>query len=103
MLRASCYHLLFLGCGGCLQSVVEAKNTKSLRQYLFGESTTVYSYYYSVFHTMQLLLVSANPHLYEFGILTVWCAMFVCIIITSIPFTIDQIFIKEEEYRITPK
>ena len=51
----------------------------------------------------QLLLVSANPHLYGFGILTVWCAMFVCIIITSIPFTIDQIFIKEEEYRITPK
>ena len=51
----------------------------------------------------QLLLVSANPHLYGFGILTVWCAMFVCIIITSIPFTIDQIFIKEEEYRISPK
>ena len=51
----------------------------------------------------QILLVSANPHLYGFGILTVWCAMFVCIIITSIPFTIDQIFIKEEEYRITPK
>ena len=51
----------------------------------------------------QLLLVSANPHLYGFAILTVWCAMFVCIIITSIPFTIDQIFIKDEEYRITPK
>ena len=51
----------------------------------------------------QLLLVSVNPHLYGFGILTAWCAMFVCIIITSIPFTIDQIFIKEEEYRITPK
>ena len=51
----------------------------------------------------QLLLVSTNPHLYGFGILTVWCAMFVCIIVTSIPFTIDQIFIKEEEYRITPK
>ena len=51
----------------------------------------------------QLLLVSANPHLYGFAILTVWCAMFVCIIITSIPFTIDQIFIKKEEYRITPK
>ena len=52
---------------------------------------------------VQLLLVSVNPHLYGFGILTVWCAMFVCIIVTSIPFTIDQIFIKEEEYRITPK
>ena len=51
----------------------------------------------------QLLLVSVNPHLYGFGILTVWCAMFVCIIITTIPFTIDQIFIKEEEYRITQK
>ena len=51
----------------------------------------------------QVLLVSANPHLYGFGILTVWCAMFVCIIVTSIPFTIDQIFIKEVEYRITPK
>ena len=51
----------------------------------------------------QLLLVSANPHLYGFAILTVWCAMFACIIVTSIPFTIDQIFIKEEEYRITPK
>ena len=51
----------------------------------------------------QLLLVSVNPHLYGFGILTVWCAMFVCIIVASFPFTIDQIFIKEEEYRITPK
>ena len=51
----------------------------------------------------QLLLVSANPHLYGFTIVTVWCAMFVCIIITSIPFTIDQIFNKEEEYRIKPK
>ena len=51
----------------------------------------------------QILLVGVNPHLYGFGILTVWCAMFVCIIITSIPFTIDQIFIKDEEYRITPK
>ena len=51
----------------------------------------------------QLLLVSANPHFYGFAILTVWCAMFVCIIVTSIPFTIDQIFIKEEGYRITPK
>ena len=50
----------------------------------------------------QLLLVSVIPHLYGFGILTMWCAMFVCIVVTSIPFTIDQIFIKEEEYRITP-
>ena len=51
----------------------------------------------------QFLLVSVNPHLYGFAILTVWCAMFVCLIVLSIPFTIDQIFIKEEEYRITPK
>ena len=51
----------------------------------------------------QLLLVSANPHLYGFGILTMWCGIFVCIIVTAIPFTIDQIFIKDEEYRITPK
>ena len=51
----------------------------------------------------QFLLVSANPHLYGFAILTVWCAMFICIVVTSIPFTIDQIFIKEVEYRITPK
>ena len=51
----------------------------------------------------QLLLVSANPHLHGFAILTVWCAMFVCILTISIPFTIDQIFIKEENYRITPK
>ena len=51
----------------------------------------------------QALMVSANPHLYGFGILTVWCSMFVCIILTSIPFTIDQIFINEAEYKITPK
>ena len=51
----------------------------------------------------QFLLISANPHLYGFAILTVWCAMFVCIIVTTVPFTMDQIFIKEEEYRITPK
>ena len=51
----------------------------------------------------QVLLVSANPHLYGFGIITVWCVMFLCIIITDIFYTIDQIFMKEEEYRITPK
>ena len=59
--------------------------------------------FFSLCLLFQVLLVSANPHLYGFGILTVWCAMLVCIILTSIPFTIDQIFIKEEEYRITPK
>ena len=51
----------------------------------------------------QVLLVSTNPHLYGFGILTVWCAMFVCVILASIPFTIDQIFMRGEENRITPK
>ena len=55
------------------------------------------------FLPFQLLLVSINPHLYGIAILTVWYAMFVCIIVTSIPFTIDQVFIKGEEYRITPK
>ena len=59
--------------------------------------------FFSLCLLLQVLLVSTNPHLYVFAILTVWCAMFVCIIVTSIPFTIDQIFIKEEEYRITPK
>ena len=52
---------------------------------------------------IQLLLISANPHLHGFAILTAWCGMFVCIIIMSIPFTTDQIFIEEEEYRLTPK
>ena len=51
----------------------------------------------------QVLLVSTNPHLYGFGILTVWCAMFVCVILALIPFTIDQIFMRGEENRITPK
>ena len=71
-------------------------------------TTSIWGIYMSVVGLLvhlpfQLLLVSVNPHLYGFTILTVWCAMFVCIIVTSIPFTIDQIFIKEEEYRITPK
>ena len=71
-------------------------------------TTSMWGIYMSVMGLLirlpfQFLLVSVNPHLYGFAILTVWCAMFVCIIITFIPFTIDQIFIKEEEYRITPK
>ena len=78
------------------------------KQHKIVTTISLWGIYYSIFILVmcipyQLLLVSANPHLYGFGILTVWCAMFVCIIITSIPFTIDQIFIKEEEYRITPK
>ena len=36
----------------------------------------------------QVLLVGTNPLLYGFTILTVWCVMFTCITITSIPFTI---------------
>ena len=71
-------------------------------------TTSIWGIYMSVVGLLvhlpfQFLLVSVNPHLYGFAILTVWCAMFVCIIVTSIPFTIDQIFIKEEEYRTTPK
>ena len=78
------------------------------KQHKIVKTISLWGIYYSIFILLlcvpyQLLLVSANPHLSGFGILTVWCALFVCIIITSIPFTIDQIFIKEEEYRITPK
>jgi hypothetical protein len=51
----------------------------------------------------QVLLVGTNPLLYGFTILTVWCVMFTCITITSIPFTIAQAFISEVEYRITLK
>ena len=78
------------------------------KQHTIVTTLSLWGMYYSIFMLLmcvpcQIVLVGANPHLYGFGILTVWCAMFVCIIITSIPFTIDQIFIKEEEYRITPK
>ena len=78
------------------------------KQYRVIRMLSILGIYYcivllSLCFPVQLLLVSTNPHLYGIGILTVWCAMFVCIIITSIPFTIDQIFIKEEEYRITSK
>ena len=51
----------------------------------------------------QLLLVSTNPHLYGFSILTSWSVMLGCIVVLAIPFTIDQVFITEKEYRITPK
>ena len=50
---------------------------------------------------VQILLVSANPHLNGFTILTVWCVMLVCIIIASIPFTIDQAFHTKEEYTLS--
>ena len=78
------------------------------KQHKIVTTISLWGIYCSIFILLmcvpfQILLVSVNPHLYGLGILTVWCAMFVCIIITSIPFTIDQIFIKEEEYRITPK
>ena len=78
------------------------------KQHNIVTTISLWGIYYSIFLLVlcipyQLLMVSANPHLYGFSILTVWCAIFVCIIITSIPFTIDQIFIKEDEYRITPK
>ena len=51
----------------------------------------------------QLLLVSSNPHLYGFSILTSWSVMLGCIVVLAIPFTIDQVFITEKEYGITPK
>jgi hypothetical protein len=51
----------------------------------------------------QLLLVSVNPHFYGFTIITVWCAMLGCIVVVAIPFTIDQVFIADKEYKITPK
>ena len=78
------------------------------KQHTIVTTLSLWGMYYSIFMLLmcipyQILLVGANPHLYGFGILTVWCAMFVCIIVTSIPFTIDQIFIKQVEYRITPK
>ena len=78
------------------------------KQHKIVTTISLWGIYYSIFILVmcvpfQILLVSSNPHLYGFGILTAWCAMFVCIIVTSIPFTIDQIFMKEEEYRITPK
>ena len=78
------------------------------KQHKIVTTISLWGIYYSIFTLLmcipyQILLVSANPHLYGFGILTVWCAMFICIIVTSIPYTIDQVFIEEEEYRITPK
>lgn len=51
----------------------------------------------------QVLLVSINPHLHGFTVLTVWCVMIWCIILFSIPLTIDQMFVKETKYKLTPK
>ena len=51
----------------------------------------------------QLVIVSINPHFYGFTIITVWCVMLGCIVVVAIPFTIDQVFIADKEYKITPK
>ena len=71
-------------------------------------TVSLYSVYYSVgclylcipFH---VLLLCANPHLHGFTILTVWCVMTGCVVLASIPFSIDQVFIIKMEFRIKPK
>ena len=55
------------------------------------------------FAPFQILIVSANPHLYGFSILTVWSVILGCIVLTSIPFTIAQVFVAPEDYKLTPK
>ena len=56
-----------------------------------------------VFTPFQILLASANPHLYGFSILTVWSVILGCIILTSLPFTIAQVFVAPGDYKLTPK
>ena len=51
----------------------------------------------------QILLVCSNPHLYGSSILTVWCAMLIIVAVVAIPFTVDQVFITDEKYRLTPE
>jgi hypothetical protein len=51
----------------------------------------------------QVLMVCANPHMYGLAIITAWCAMIGLIMMTAIPFTIDQIFLADKDFRITPK
>ena len=58
------------------------------RKHRIITATSLWGIYMSVVALLgclpyQALMVSANPHLYGFGILTVWCAMFVCITITQ--------------------
>ena len=51
----------------------------------------------------QVLMVCASPHLYGLAIITAWCVMIGLIMITSILFTIDQIFLADKDFRTTPK
>ena len=51
----------------------------------------------------QVLMVMTNPHYYGFIILTVWCMMCECVVLTSIPFTLDQIYCTEKKYKLTRK
>ena len=50
----------------------------------------------------QVLMVCANPHMYGLAIITAWCVMIRFIMTTAIPFTIDQIFLANKDFRITP-
>ena len=51
----------------------------------------------------QVLMVCANPHMYRLIIITVWCVIIGLIMIISIPFTVDQIFLANKDFRTTPK
>ena len=71
-------------------------------------TVSLYSVYYSVgclylCIPFQVLLLCANPHLHAFTILTVWCMMAGCVILTSILFSIDQVFITNMDFGIKPK
>ena len=71
-------------------------------------TVSLYSVYYSVgclylCIPFQVLLLCANPHLHAFTILTVWCVMAGCVVLASIPFNIDQVFITNVDFRIKPK
>lgn len=51
----------------------------------------------------QTLMVMTNPHYYGFIILTVWCVMCECVVLTSIPFTLDQTVFTERKHKLTRK
>ena len=71
-------------------------------------TVSLYSVYYSAGFLylcipFQVLLLCANPHLHAFTILTVWCVMAGCVVLASILFSIDQVFITNMDFRIKPK
>ena len=68
---------------------------------LWGIYCSILCLLYSAPH--QVLMVCANPHMYGLAIITTWCAIIGLIMMTSIPFTIDQIFLADKDFRITPK